>query len=365
MPRKKKPLRSLAAIRRAAKKEVAAAMADCQIVVTGDEPSEQELYKKGYNAAVEELVARSKVIAKQVSDTQGRELTGEIMSHLEAVARKFQTSVQKQSEAPNMPKNNRGDVLMLPRGTRLYATGQPSSSGGSRRRRSSRRNSRSSGYESVGPVEGLIVIEEEPQLRTIMVARSSYRISLPYVTFAIQYVEQPGFPAKENIVFSRVYVAFRKEPLKKIDDGGFYYAALPNCNDFGVCMGLQSTNHFGNVADLCKAVIDTFWQSTFGFDDAPVPKEFYASIKGKRTNINTFKQWEKLTRNDPTSILTAEFHSGTFRLGEMVRRFANQGANHIVARAIGDIMPLSDPENVQKLIEQAAAKVISNHLMED
>ena len=355
MARKKKPLRSLSAIRKAAKKEVAAAMADCQIVVTGDKPTDSELYKRGYDAAVAEMVERSKAIAKQVSERHGRALTDEIMSHLEGVARNFRTSVTKQSEVPNMPKTNRGDVLMLPQGTRLFATGHAAGQGEQRRA--------GWGYDSVGVTEGIILIEEDPQLRTILVLKSRYRISLPYVTFAINYIEHPN----HDLQFSRVYVAFRKEPLKRIDDGGFYYAALPNCNnfgdcnDFGVCMTLD-TNNYDNVADLGKAVIDTFWQSIFGYDDEPVPKPFLASPKGKEMTIDSFQKWESLTRSDPTSILTASFRGGSFQLKAMVDRFASRGASHIVTRAIGDIMPISDSKNVQKLIESAVSETISEQL---
>lgn len=115
----------------------------------------------------------------------------------------------------------------------------------------------------------LFVVEERPQLRTLMFSRSflrgegascegdtSVQLAFPYVIFVVKLIEGR---------FSYLYVYFSKQPIRSMTDP-MCYLTLPNTySDGQVCIG-SFDPHTSTCADCVRAVISYFWQSRFTDD---------------------------------------------------------------------------------------------------
>lgn len=306
-----KKTKTLDQLREEAVAEVAAALAK-PLSVGGDDG-----YERGYQQAMQEMQAKLKVLTTAVASGCGRAVTSSVSDYMQSMVRDYRQTIYN-----DMP-------LLLPQGTRFLTT-----------------------TSHDGGLRGLLVVEEQPQIRTILVMNDAdedvtipYHLSMPYVVFVITFSQT----SRSIVRMESLDIAFRKEPLRTVDDGEWYHPALPNFSQYRVCMSTQSTR-WDSISDMASEVISTFWGSLF-------EPYFEGFGMGDLHSIRSFRDWQNLS--DPLSILKAEFDEGNFNLRTVVKRFANSDANVIASRAWVNLQPLTEPTVVEALVRRATEEAVS------
>jgi hypothetical protein len=185
---------------------------------------------------------------------------------------------------------------------------------------------------------GVVVIEQVPQVRTLLINTTHKHVPLPYVVFVIQFRKQGN-----QLQYAGISVGFRTEPLASIDDR-LGNPPLPNFTGHNVCMGsYQGPPRAGTVGDIAEDVIGTFWQSVFASD---FPR---FTLKGK--SVSSWSSWEKI--ENPLDILKARFTQGS-TVRELFRVVPNNRYSHA---ALQDIVQ-GVWRNMAKEITPLAAEII-------
>jgi hypothetical protein len=122
----------------------------------------------------------------------------------------------------------------------------------------------------------VIVVEQQPQVRTINVNGTMHHLAFPYVVFIMGFNNGAWNGALD--------VAIRTRPLTSLDDP-LCSIGLPNISGYRVCMGDFRNNPKTNMTEQTQAVIGSFWQSQFGGD------------------IRNLPSWERQTKRDPLYVL--------------------------------------------------------------
>lgn len=122
--------------------------------------------------------------------------------------------------------------------------------------------------------DGLVVLESEPQLRSIFVysqTRSNIRVPLPHILFTIRYVKlSSGMFSYPGIYGSGLHVYGNMKPLADMNDDVVY---LPT--DYANYKGLVCTDHgsdnkkFKTVTELVNYVVTHWWSHLHYIDYQP------------------------------------------------------------------------------------------------
>lgn len=122
--------------------------------------------------------------------------------------------------------------------------------------------------------DDLVVLEAEPQLRSIFVysqTRNTMRVPLPYILFTVRYVKlSSGKFSYPGIYGSGLSVYGNLKPLADLSDSVVY---LPT--DYASNKGLVCTEHssdnkkFNSVAELVNFVVTHWWGHVHQIDYQP------------------------------------------------------------------------------------------------
>ncbi len=324
---------SLDALRAAAKAEVAAAMAKPLVAPAVDEAAIRQ-------SVLDDFQNELKGLARKVARRCSEETSIGVGDFMHELLRSYRDKLVDVGNTSRMPSNaDNSGALLLPQGTRFYTVGE-----------------KRSRFDEA--LNGMIIIEQEPQIRTILVSddpyddhedHMTYHLPMPYVVFAIQFTE-----SYRTVGCTELDIAFRKDALKDLSGEGWYHPPLPNFADFGVCM--DKNDSCEDIVELSSLIINRFWNSFF----EPDFKAFrIKKSSGRHQSLKTFEDWEKL-RDDPLSILTGEWHGGEFPLARVLQQFTTSGANVVVTRAWNGLQPLARPDHIEEEIEKAVLEVFSS-----
>lgn len=143
-----------------------------------------------------------------------------------------------------------------------------------------------------GETGGIMVIEQTPQVRTLLVSARKYHVPLPYVVFVLHFARYSGM-----CHHSGAYVGFSRKPIKSINDK-LLIPPLPNFSGHRVCMG-SYLGMSGTFSTLAADFIGNFWQGEF--------HESYPNFKVGGQVVQTWKQWEAIK---PLDMLRADLGAG-------------------------------------------------------
>jgi hypothetical protein len=100
----------------------------------------------------------------------------------------------------------------------------------------------------------VIVIEQQPQVRTVNIKGKFYHLSMPYVYFITSF---------NNGVWGRlVLTGTRQKPLTSLNEQ-LNLLRLPNVTNHQVCMGKFMPTNGKNMTAQISEIIGSFWQSEF------------------------------------------------------------------------------------------------------
>jgi hypothetical protein len=229
-------------------------------------------------ALVEKVRANiTKELAKDTTQRISRKIVDEYLSAFEALIVNLQTSIQEINSFPKAQRTPNGKIFMYPENCRF----------------SYEANSYGPGNRNFG----LVVIEQPPQVRTLLIGHGRHHIPLPYVVFVINYYAIGG-----GYRYSGLNLGFGKQPLKSLDDA-MYLPHLPNCDSHSVCLGEYSPGQFDSPAEVASDVVSHLWQSVFAYSFPP----FYLGSK----SINDWPEWEATSKGNPLDILNGKFREGS------------------------------------------------------
>jgi hypothetical protein len=308
-------------------------------------------------AVMQELQAKLVPLARQIAKQCSTDVSVGVGDYIQEIVTDFRESLIENGKTASMPRAGDG-VIMFPQGTRLYALSECAK-----------------GSYSRGKTNGLLVIEEEPQVRTLLVAGDhdndyksrAFHLPMPYVVFLFDFYEYANGD-DPGVGLDAFHVAFRTEALRDATGEKWYDPPLPNCGGYTVCMPHQTPDTFDNITLMAEAVIRLFWNSVFGEDSEPIPDEFSVTTNGKKKKIKTFDDWQEL-RDDPLAILTANWDkTASYRkydLQDKLDCFANSSANVVATRAWTGLQPLSRPNHIEDDVEKSVLKVLSSFTNSD
>ena len=148
--------------------------------------------------------------------------------------------------------------------------------------------------------ETVAVIEQPPQIRTIMVGKNLqgaakgkeyYRLSFPYVVFVVHLTDNS---------FSNLLVYYRNKPLDSLNNK-LYETNFPNVDGGDVCLGFGG-HRSQKTSERINEVITHFWNSVFNTDR----NTSYNSYQNQDLRLG-FTNWEKETNKDPKFILSIDW----------------------------------------------------------
>lgn len=122
--------------------------------------------------------------------------------------------------------------------------------------------------------DGLVVLEAEPQLRSIFVYsqnRNTMRVPLPYILFIVRYVKlSSGNFSYPGIYGSGLSVYGKLKPLADMSDNVVYLPTDYESNKGLVCTEHSSDNkQFGKVTELVNFVVTHWWGHLHRIDYQP------------------------------------------------------------------------------------------------
>lgn len=101
----------------------------------------------------------------------------------------------------------------------------------------------------------VIVVEQQPQCRTVNLSGENAHLAFPYVIFVL------GF--NEGRWDGRCSVAMRPTPITSLTDD-LFSISLPNTDNYSVCMGEFTPKRDSNMTQQANEIIASFWTSQFG-----------------------------------------------------------------------------------------------------
>jgi hypothetical protein len=144
-----------------------------------------------------------------------------------------------------------------------------------------------------------VIFELEPGVRWVSWGRRSYKLSFPYLVFCACGSGSP------------VYLFFRNEPLRSLDDA-LYEPALPNCllAEYAKCYWVCGTISANSLEVMAKRFRSDFFATGFngdGYDSSGLCHYVGSGPFPDVRKITTPTSWEDNTRKDPSFILKMEW----------------------------------------------------------
>lgn len=209
-----------------------------------------------------------------------------------------------------------------------------------------------------------ILVEQKPTIRVINFLGTSYRISLPFVQFFMNFQILAN-----NYDLNRVQIGCTTKSVTSLSDQ-IYRLPMPN-NGSQLCFGdiLRQNPAIQRGTDItqkCNSFIDAFWQSEFNTDIA----DFCATWCRNNFNggaithsnyeldlKNLFKIWQTKSASDPLFVLQKSCTYDNFqRVSECITaNFGADGTQATVNRLVAELESCSKSyiQNVTKAISSA------------
>lgn len=264
---------------------------------------------------------------KATSRVAARELVDSLNDTFEELLHDFRTNVISQLQYPNSYRDRDGEVLLYPDGCRFLHVGDNGS--------------------------GVMVVEEQPGPRTLLIGRKQRRVSLPYVVFVIFFQDRGHFHRLQE--FS---IGFRTTPLTRVSDR-LYCPTLPNFSGHNVCMYVEEPEH-ASLTELAAEVQGTFWQSMFG--------DGFPSFRVNNDYVDSWGKWEKLTEKNPLFALHGTFPSGAtiqeLTQNVVVNRELRTQVERYISQAWQKVMRQLNTDDAAEVIEEATRKVLKQILQD-
>lgn len=190
--------------------------------------------------------------------------------------------------------------------------------------------------EKLGNGNTLMVIEQQPKVRTITVDRDMtyeierHKINGKFEEFNLDKIslERPykftlSFPFIVYVIVTTNYNEFRSmklffriNPLTSLDDY-LLQPCLPNINtSHDVCLGYEHRDSDFNISELVTDVIDNFWFNKFNTDYNLFPK-FYEDVP----ELCDFFTWQHYSKIDPLFIFSAKWKDAGYSLKNIIRKY--------------------------------------------
>lgn len=291
---------------------------------TGDPQSLlEQLKQKIYSPA---LKASSKGMAAELYDT--------LFDNLGESAAKIVESVKEKRSYPGAARDAEG-LILYPDGCRFLHIAES-------------RN-------------GYMVIEQPPQLRTLLVEGvGQVCLPLPYTVCVIYFDKDVNPENKKNLFgYSGLCVGFRDKPLKSLSDR-LQYTHLPNISGHSVCLGeWREPRTCATLSDLANKVLGRFWQSNFQYG--------YPRFTYKKREIHDWNEWVKIGRGNPLDILDATFHNGqtlTQIIGPDVSAAEVASISEAVSKSVMQVTSGVSTQMAADIIHDAAVLVLERVLSE-
>ena len=265
--------------------------------------------------------------SKEIAGYAARKVADRFISTFQEALSELREQVEEFSAYPGSPRNPEGTAIMVyPDGCKFLYTDE---TGG-----------------------GVMVIEQPPQVRTLLVNTARRHVPLPYVVFVIQFRKEG-----RQFRYGGISVGFRTEPLTSIDDR-LCDPSLPNFTGHNVCMGSYQGPDAGTVGDIAEDVIGTFWQSAFAND--------FRRFMLNRKAVSSWSLWEKI--ENPLDILKAKF-TANLTVRELFRVIPNSRRNsavfqEAVQRVWGKMAKEISPVAAEAIIRESAETILKTLLSE-
>lgn len=269
-------------------------------------------------------------VAVEVSNKVCRKVVDRFLTIFQDSLDQLRENVSERTIFPNAARTKNNEIMVYPEGCRFMYTNQQN--------------------------HGVMVIEQQPQVRTILLSdRSKRHIPLPYVVFVVQYVVRHG-----SYNYAGLQVGFRNNPIKSLEDH-LYSPSLPNFTNHTVCMGsYEGVSNGDTPTDVADDIIGTFWQSVFG-------NGFHGFKYGNKT-ISSWTAWEVIAGNNPLNILKAKWNGGK-PLSSMIAQYneqrtslAGRHMNDFVQKAWNRLANELDTQEAQILVQGAAQEILTQLL---
>lgn len=197
---------------------------------------------------------------------------------------------------------------------------------------------------------GVAVVEQPPQIRTILTGRNRRHVPLPYVVFLVYFNR-----SKDGVyTYSGIHIGFKNTPIRSLDEQ-LQHPPLPNFSGHSVCMGSYNAPSSKTPNAIVEGAIGQFWQSVF----AEYPPSYF-TVNGKA--IDTWPKWENV---GPLEILDAKFASGntlTQSLDWVLKsRGETESLQHAVSRTWNEVSG-GMMEKTTNLVTAAAVSVLETLL---
>lgn len=252
-----------------------------------------------------------------------RQYLGDLSAQVQEVAATLLHRLHGDQSFQNTPKDNDNNVILYPANCKFIT-------------------------ENYGGT-GVVVIEEPPQLRTVLTSgngRTTHRIPVPYSIFVVHYRKFPDGYEKWGFGLS-----FSDKPVSSLDEN-LWCPTFPHIGQVEACQ--PATYKKRTVADLVTDSINVFWQSSFIY--------FFSPFMVGNTVINGWDDWQKLGENNPLDILKGSFMEG-MSLRQIINRWVGntgpsineqQRTQNVVRNVVAAIQELLKEEELSQRIDNFA-----------
>lgn len=146
--------------------------------------------------------------------------------------------------------------------------------------------------------KGLIILESEPQMRTIFINsshRDSVRLAFPYVYFIVHYRIINGHYYYYGIYDRGLMVFMRKTPIRNLNSK-LYFCPL-EAENWGVACTIHDLDNskYDSVFDLAHTIISNWWQSQHAINHYGLGShEIVKDLNPPKYKEISLYDWEKL-----------------------------------------------------------------------
>lgn len=197
-----------------------------------------------------------------------------------------------------------------------------------------------------GPGWGMLVVEERPQLRTVLVQEhyevKSYQIAMPYMVYLIGF-NSSSKDGNTIYAYTDMGIGFGKKPIDSIDNQ-LFTPSLPHVTgNRAICQEVPY-KVYKTIKELSDGCVEAFWSTPFHytFDQAGC---MFSLEDG--TRIDSFSSWQSNIKN-PLDILKARFSRGD-SVRRLMAYFTRYASNH---------GPGGAKDRTQKKIDAAVAQLV-------
>lgn len=185
-------------------------------------------------------------------------------------------------------------------------------------------------YVKTGNMTEVVVVEDRPQMRTILTSEGTFHLAFPYVVYVFT-IQNGHMPAYKSRIF------FRNAPLESIDDQLFLcnltHTNVDPAGGYGVgavCMKAVISDEDPLTAKIA-ANLNYYWTTRFDWAGSNGFFKGFEKTKGQDIRISSLEEWQEASKKDPLFILSVSWLDAGTKLRDVISSvigLRDDGENH-------------------------------------